>query len=121
MDKKVANITYYMYTTYMTRQHRIVLADFFTPIKFSQKFKNEKNCEDHLFSLKYSQGFQCASCSCKEFYRLKRYKNRVFQCKNCGKQESLTANTIFQGTRTPLFKCAYSGNTLPPNPVILCH
>jgi len=88
----------------MARQHRINFPDFLTTIKFSQKFKNEKDCEYHLFSIKYPYGFHCADCSCNEFYRLKRYKNRVFQCKNCGKQESLTANTIFQGTRTPLLK-----------------
>jgi len=85
-------------------EKRIRLFDFLTPIEFSKKFTAEENCEQYLLSIKYPQGFKCPECSHQEYYRLKNNRNRVLQCKKCKKQESLTANTIFHGTRTSLQK-----------------
>jgi len=88
----------------MTYEKRIRLLDFLTPIEFSEKFSSEESCEQYLLSIKYPQGFKCPECSHQEYYRLKNNRNRVLQCKKCKKQESLTANTIFHGTRTSLQK-----------------
>jgi hypothetical protein len=86
------------------QEKRIRLPDFLTPEKFGKRFSDEESCRDHLFSTKYPDGFICKKCKSTKFYQLNGKRNRVLQCVVCRKQESLTSNTIFQGTRTPLLK-----------------
>lgn len=93
-----------MYTIYMRGQKRLILPDFLTPMEFSKKFPTEEECGKYLFSIKYPDGFICRKCSDGEYYRLNGKRSKILQCKRCKKQESLTANTIFQDTRTPLLK-----------------
>jgi len=88
----------------MKHEKRIFLPDFLTTIEFSKNFSSEEDCGEYLLSIKYPEGFKCPKCFHKEYYRLKNNRSRVLQCKKCKKQESLTANTIFHGTRTSLLK-----------------
>ena len=88
-----------------------VEAKYLTIIEFSGRFPDEKSCESHLFDLKYPNGFKCRHCGSEKFYRLhgkQSKRNRVVQCSCCKKQESITANTIFHGTRTNLLKWFYT-------------
>ena len=71
-------------------------------IAFQRKFPTEKACQDHLFHLRWPEGYQCPRC-----YHHDAYFHRtrhLYQCKACGYQASLTAGTIFHKTRTPLRK-----------------
>lgn len=80
---------------------------YFNVIDFTKKFHDEKTCENYLISKKYPEGFICKKCQCRKYYRIngKRFKrNRILQCADCGKQESITANTIFHGSKLPLLK-----------------
>lgn len=68
---------------------------------FHDRYKTEQDCIERLIEWKWPGGFECGNCGNKEAYLP--YKNRhLFQCKECGYQESPIANTIFEKTRTPL-------------------
>jgi transposase-like protein len=70
--------------------------------EFQEQFRTEENCFHHLHKLHWSDGFCCPKCGHTKAYFMK--KRKVFQCASCRNQTSLTANTIFHKTRTPLRK-----------------
>lgn len=71
-------------------------------LQFQKKFGTEKACQRHLFSLRWPDGFRCPRCNHnKAFFHRTR---KLYQCKSCGYQVSLTAGTVFHKTRTPLTK-----------------
>ena len=67
---------------------------------FQQKFQTESACQQHLFSIRWPDGFCCPKCGHREYYKIS--KPLLFQCKSCRHQTSLTAGTILHKTRTPL-------------------
>ena len=71
-------------------------------IEFEKRFRTEKQCERRLFKLRWPKGFTCPECSHKEYFNLP--KRKLFQCKKCGYQASLTAGTVMHGTKTTLLK-----------------
>lgn len=70
--------------------------------QFMRRFRTESACRDHLFKLKWPQGFICPFCRHNHSYTLP--KRRLYQCKACGRQSSFTAGTVMHKTRTPLKK-----------------
>lgn len=70
--------------------------------QFMRRFRTESACRDHLFKLKWPNGFTCPSCGHQQYYDLP--KRRLCQCKACGHQSSVTADTVMHKTRTPLRK-----------------
>jgi len=71
-------------------------------IEFQKRFRTEKQCERRLFKLRWPNGFKCPKCSHNKYFSLP--KRKLFQCKECGYQVSLTAGTVMHKTRTPLLK-----------------
>lgn len=71
-------------------------------IEFQKRFRTEKQCERRLFKLRWPNGFVCPRCEHNEHFDLP--KRKLFQCKKCGYQISLTAGTVMHKTRTPLLK-----------------
>ena len=71
-------------------------------LQFQKKFGTEKACQKQLFRLRWPEGFKCPRCGQAEAYF--HSKRRLYQCKSCGYQASLTAGTVFHKTRTPLTK-----------------
>ena len=69
---------------------------------FQGVFKTEKDCQDYLFHVRWGDGFVCPKCGYNEYYFIKRRK--LYQCKTCGHQASVTAGTVFHKTKTPLKK-----------------
>jgi len=71
-------------------------------IEFQRKFATEKACQEHLFHLRWPEGFRCPRCGHDQasFHSTR----HLYQCKSCKYQVSLTAGTIFHKTRTPLGK-----------------
>lgn len=67
--------------------------------EFLNRFQNEGNCWDYLFGLRWPEGFLCPKCKSVEHSITKR---KLYECNKCGLQTSLTAGTIFHGTRTSL-------------------
>ena len=77
--------------------------NYFSFSKFHKKFEDEKACEDHLFSLKYPDGFRCKKCKHTKCYHLRGEKlkrRHLIQCASCKKQESLTKGTIFESSKS---------------------
>lgn len=70
--------------------------------EFQELFPTEDACYDHLQKLRWPDGFQCPECGHGKAYFIS--KRKVFQCEQCRHQTSLTANTIFHKTHTPLRK-----------------
>jgi transposase-like protein/predicted RNA-binding Zn-ribbon protein involved in translation (DUF1610 family) len=69
-------------------------------LEFQDRFNTEEACQQHLFRLKWPQGFVCPKCGHKEYYFVA--TRHLYQCKQCRYQASLTAHTIMHRTRTPL-------------------
>ena len=69
-------------------------------LEFQQAFSSEEACVEYLFQKRWPGGFRCPRCGYDGYYFLKR--RRLYQCRGCGYQASVTAGTIFHKTRTPL-------------------
>ena len=67
--------------------------------QFIARFSTEQDCCDYIFNLRWPQGFVCPRCRSDQSWQTKR---TLLACSKCGHQTSITAGTIFQGTRKPL-------------------
>lgn len=68
--------------------------------EFHQRFPTERECAEHLFKLRWPDGFVCPKCNYSQ-YNL--YNNPLlYRCKNCRHRASLTAGSVMHRTRTPL-------------------
>jgi transposase-like protein/Zn ribbon nucleic-acid-binding protein len=67
--------------------------------EFLYRFKNEDDCWNYLFQMRWSTGFSCPQCENSEYWVTGK---ALVHCTKCGHQTSVTAGTIFQGTRKPL-------------------
>lgn len=70
-----------------------------TMIEFEDRFGSEAACRAYLEDLRRPEGFQCPSCRGVEAWRVARGQ---WFCVKCKRQTSVTAGTIFDGTRKPL-------------------
>lgn len=69
-------------------------------LDFQKKCQREEDCEKRLFELRWPQGFTCPGCGHKEYYFV--FHRKLYQCKKCRHQTSLTAGTVMHNTRTSL-------------------
>jgi len=67
--------------------------------EFEDRFASEEACREYLFRLRWPEGFICPRCRGQKGWLTKR---ALVMCPACGYQGSLTAGTIFAGTRKPL-------------------
>lgn len=67
--------------------------------EFEERFATEKACVAYLSRLRWPDGFRCPRCQAAEGWPSARAR---MSCAACGYQASLTAGTIFEGTRKPL-------------------
>ena len=73
--------------------------------EFQERFSSEKRCQEHLFQLKWPNGFSCPQCGHQEeAYEITTRNAPLFECVRCKHQTSLTAGTVMEKTRTPLRK-----------------
>ena len=70
-----------------------------TLMEFESRFRTEKACLDYLVRVRWPDGFVCPNCAGRKAWRTER---SLFHCAGCGRQVSVTAGTVFQGTRKPL-------------------
>ena len=71
-------------------------------IEFQNKFYSEEACVEHLFRLRWPDGFICPRCGHRRYCF--HSTRKLYQCSGCKYQVSVTAGTIFHKTRTPLVK-----------------
>ena len=70
--------------------------------EFFHDYGTEEQCEQALVRWRWPDGFVCPNCHSTRYCKLKCRK--LYQCHTCRQQTSLTAGTIFAGTKLPLFK-----------------
>jgi transposase-like protein len=67
---------------------------------FDRFFPDEAACARYLERLRWPEGFLCPKCRVQgEAWRM---GDGLFHCRHCGGRTSVTAGTIFDGTRKPL-------------------
>lgn len=67
--------------------------------EFIERFKSEDDCFNYIAKLRWPEGFVCPQCQCNKAWKTSK---NLFHCSNCGHETSITAGTVFQGTRKPL-------------------
>ncbi len=67
--------------------------------ELEERFSTEEDCLDYLFQLRWPNGFICPNCGHTQGWRVRK---KLIQCAGCSYQSSITAGTIFHGTRKPL-------------------
>ena len=70
--------------------------------EYMRVYGEEERCLEEIYHCKWPRGFICPYCSHNDGYRLSRL--RMMECSSCGRQSSITANTIFQDSKIPLTK-----------------
>lgn len=72
-----------------------------TIAQFFKQFPDDEACLNHLFDIRFGQGFTCPSCERpSNWYRIK--AERAYSCQWCGHHLHPTVGTPFEQTRTPL-------------------
>ena len=69
--------------------------------QFFQRFPSDEVCLQHLFGVRFGQGFECPKCErASNWYRIK--AERAFSCQWCGHHLHPTVGTPFAKSRTSL-------------------
>src|SRR5215469_6578690 len=69
-------------------------------MEFEREFNSERKCLEYLMKLRYENGiYTCPDCGSKKSWQA---GERVYECAECHKQESVLSGTIFQDTNKPL-------------------
>jgi transposase-like protein len=68
--------------------------------QFDSFFGDEAACREYLRRLRWPRGFVCPSCGSAAGAWLT--DREYFHCRACGGETTLTAGTVFEGTRKPL-------------------
>ena len=67
--------------------------------EFEAWFGTEEGCAEYVRLLRWPEGFRCPCCGHQQAWTTAR---QLLHCSGCGHQTSVTAGTIFEGTRKPL-------------------
>lgn len=70
--------------------------------QFLTDYGTESQCEAVLEKFRWPQGFECPKCETREHFFYRRGRVKVFQCRACRTQTTLTEGTIFHSTKLPL-------------------
>lgn len=79
-------------------------------IAYCERFGTEQACIDTMFQFRWPNGFRCPSCRHPHYYLITSRRLPLYQCCSCGRQTSIIAGTVLEGSRTPLttwFKAIY--------------
>ena len=68
--------------------------------EFMDKYGTAEQCEQALFAWRWPRGFVCPECGHTAYCVLK--GRRLIQCNGCRRQTSVTAGTLFAGSKLPL-------------------
>jgi transposase-like protein len=74
-----------------------------TMMEFMEWFGTEEACQSYLYEKRWPQGFVCPKCgAADEPFNIS--SRKLYQCKHCTHQTSVTAGTVMDKSRTPLKK-----------------
>jgi transposase-like protein len=70
-----------------------------TLLELEERFATDQDCLEYLVKIRWPNGFRCPAC-----YRDDAWQNSrgLFECRECGRQTSVTSGTILHQTRKPL-------------------
>jgi hypothetical protein len=71
-----------------------------TLLEFQDQFPDDAHCWAYLRRARWPRGFVCPRCGSRGSHSL--VSRRLEQCRECRYQISVTAGTVFHGTRVPL-------------------
>jgi len=66
---------------------------------FLEWFATEEDCVEYIVRLRWPEGFRCPKCNAEKAWPTAK---GLMHCSSCGHQTSVTAGTVFQGTRKSL-------------------
>lgn len=69
-------------------------------VEFSERFTSDAACRAYLERIRWPDGFRCPACGGTRAWPTGRLG--LWECGGCHHQTSVTAGTIFEGTRKPL-------------------
>jgi len=78
----------------MAKQETIGFMDFI------KKFNTEEACREHLFKIRWKDGFICPKCGHDKYYKVS--TRNLYECTSCHYQASVTAGTVMEKTRIKL-------------------
>jgi transposase-like protein len=67
--------------------------------EFDRWFATEDRCREYLVKVRWPEGFRCPRCPSGSAWSTRR---GLLHCRECGHQVSITAGTMFHGTRSSL-------------------
>lgn len=73
-----------------------------TFMEFKNKFNTEDACRDHLFKMRFPDGFICPKCGHQHFYQIK--TRHLYECIQCHYQASVIVGTIMERSHIKLEK-----------------
>ena len=68
--------------------------------EFDRWFVDEAACRSYVFRLRWPEGYECFRCRSKAPPWIT--SRGYLHCRECGGEMSITAGTVFEGTRKPL-------------------
>ena len=71
-----------------------------TIMDFQERFATEAACLEYLAASRWPEGFVCPGCGARTAWVLER--RRLWQCRDCRLQTSVTAGTVMHKTHLPL-------------------
>lgn len=71
-------------------------------MQFKNYFNDEDTCREHLYRLRWPNGYCCPKCGSISHYEIT--TRNLFECTDCHYQASLTAGTVMEKTHMPLEK-----------------
>ena len=77
-------------------QHGMSLREFF------ERYGTEAQCAQALVAQRWPAGFRCPRCAGSDHYLVGHGARKLYQCRGCRRQTSLTAGTLLDSTKLPL-------------------
>ena len=71
-------------------------------LTWQQQFNTEDDCLEYLKKMKWPNGFICPGCGNDHSYEIR--SRHLYECTQCKKQTSVTAGTLFHGSRITLIQ-----------------
>lgn len=71
-------------------------------LQFQKRFTTEEACQEHLFKLKWPEGYRCPKCGHTHAYETKTRRLTLYECAKCRYQATVTVNTVMEKTKTDL-------------------
>lgn len=70
--------------------------------EFMSRYGTQAQCEAALAQMRWPEGFRCPRCQSAEHYVVGHGARRLYQCRGCRHQASLTAGTVMDSSKLPL-------------------